>query len=70
MGICICPFTELSDQFKLRPDRKVEFRSTEVESTEVVINLQLQLVVNYKLSKNRIIRKGMGPYEGRGKTKT
>lgn len=44
MRISISPFVELIDQFKLRLDKKAEIS----EITEVVINLQLQLIVNYK----------------------
>lgn len=63
--ICICPFFELSDQFKLKLDRKVEAS----DITEVFINLQLQLIVTYNFSKTRMLGKCTGPYEGRGKIK-
>lgn len=64
MHICISPFVELTDQFKLRLDKKAEI--SEIIS---VINLQLQLIVNYKFSKTRMLGKGTGPYEGRGKNR-
>lgn len=66
MCIWISPLVKIIDQFKLRPDRKVEIS----EITEIVINLQLQLILIYKFSKNRMLGKGTETYEARGKTKT